>query len=280
MFAASVIAFAAFALAAMACTATSGGGSDVASTGAGSPAGLLPEDTLDFTVFDVKAIMSEQSPERLRDDFENGWASRLEDIGILVDDLETIVEQSYSRQFIVKGTLALSDVRDELEDRNFQDDTYGEYEVWSSGDSYAYIAILESDNTLIYGEEEWVKDIIKAIGRESGLVMHADDSGAAAMLDKIGSGWVARIFDCSQTSDLRGCEIAGAAFSRGGESFEVKQTAAYMFRSENTAENEKSDIEEFYEDTDWYLAPDSLTADGAFVVIEATAYEDDIEWYW
>ena len=281
--AASIVALAAVMFVSIACSGSSGGSSP---TGSDSPVGLLLEDTEDFVVFDVKSIMDEETPEKIRNDFERDWPDILEGVGIFVEDLEAIVHVGGGGRIMVKGNLSLTDIRGELHDQGFEEDTYTGYELWYSESGYRiienqlsnevrYVAILD-DSTVLMGDEDWVKDVIRAINRESGLVMHADDSGVTQVLDKAGSGWFTSVFDCGR-SELRGCEFGGSTFGRGAESFEIKMVVTLLFRSERTAESEASDVESAMFDSGEDVYVESLTTDGALVILEVIFYEDDLE---
>ena len=56
------------------------------------PLGLLPDDVSSVVVSDVELIMAGDAPDDAADDFEDVWEDRLEDIGVFLDDLDTIVQ--------------------------------------------------------------------------------------------------------------------------------------------------------------------------------------------
>ena len=241
-----------------------------------NPVGLLPQDTHSFTILDFNLILNGDAPESVQNGL-GGLEKMLEGVGIFIDELEKTVhifEQNY--RFIANGNFNWDAIRDELEDQGYEHDTYRNYEVLKSYYSSDYVAFIKSDDILILGDEGWVKDIIRGIVRESGLMMHTGSSDVMNLLDKIGSGWQVSVSECNDDMfglALMGCEIRGEALSRN-KSLEIKSTIVFMFTKKWIASSQASHIAETYDKDIWHIT--SLVTDGNFVIIEATAHEDDV----
>ena len=69
--------------------------------------------------------------------------------------------------FIVKGSFDFGDIERELEARDFEEDTYREHRIWEheNGDS---VALFPKAGIYLYGEDDVVKDVLRALARGEG----------------------------------------------------------------------------------------------------------------
>ena len=99
---------------------------------------------------------------------------------------------------ILKADLDIFDISDALEDNELLEaDMFANRDVWVEilFGSQMY-AVLEDENVLLMGSQDFVKAVIRGIGRERGLVMHDEDSEAAAVLNKVGEGLIVAVGEC------------------------------------------------------------------------------------
>ena len=171
---------------------------------------------------------------------------------------------------ILKADLDIFDISDALEDNELLEaDMFANRDVWVEilFGSQMY-AVLEDENVLLMGSQDFVKAVIRGIGRERGLVMHDEDSEAAAVLNKVGEGLIVAVGECPVSF----CSAMGTALSGGEESFEIKSRTAFLFRRD-AKENMDVPTEVFGEDI-WLI--DSSSADDEFAIVEAVAFTDDV----
>ena len=175
---------------------------------------------------------------------------------------------------IVSGNLAKRDIRDKLEDRNYSEETYREYELWNNGGSaVALLSAIDTDSDYaVMGETEPVKDVLKALSRNSGSLFDANDSVTRQVLSKVGLGWYVSAFDSCE--EFRGCKSYAVSVSDSREEFLTDIKFAFLFRNERAADSAASDVED--EIYDRYEIIDlQLKVNGEFVIIEASVDEDD-----
>ena len=84
------------------------------------------------------------APDDAADDFEDEWEDRLDDIGVSLDDLDTLVQAQGDdgTVLVFGGDLDFEEMRDELDDARYDDDDYQGYEVWEDGDLWVETAAL------------------------------------------------------------------------------------------------------------------------------------------
>ncbi len=237
---------------------------------------LVPADVNKLAMWNAETITSETLPEKTQEDFENSWGYLDDEFGIHIDDVNKLI-RTQSKDgilLIVSGNLAKRDIRDKLEDRNYSDETYREYELWNNGGSAVALlsATDEDSDYAVLGEIEPVKDVLKALSRDSGSLLDANDSLTKQVLSKVGLGWYVSTFDSCE--EFRGCEAYAVAVSDSREEFLVDIRFAFLFRNERAADSAASDVED--EIYDRYEIVDlKLKVEGEFVIIEASVDEDD-----
>ena len=234
---------------------------------------LIPDDVTRVVVWDVETILDGDVPSREADRFEDAWEDDLEEFGMFLDDIGTMVQASGDdgTVWILDGDFDFTQIRDDLDDQDYEDGEYRGYELWTYG--YGFVdsaAFLEKEGYVLMGGEEAVKNVLKSHSRGSGFLLDDDDTDLGRALQKVGDGWfVVAEENCDVPLDIRGCEAGGAAVTRGEESWSVNITSAFLFRNERTAESESRDLEDELDG--------EVAVDGRFVVITATADEDELD---
>ena len=248
------------------------------------PLELVPDDASYVGVWDVKAVLSREAPDRLEDTLEDNYEDMLEDVGIDLADLDTLVavHSEEGSLVIVDGNFDLEIVMEELDDRDYDDRKYQGYEIWEPDSNRWWpFAFIGNSGPVMAGDSDAVKRVLKGLKRDSKFLFDDKESGIVRAFNKAGQGWIVSARDhCGYygASNVSGCEAAGQAVSRGEEEYIVGQKAVYLFRSERKAESEMDDLEEVVEDD----LPrrqdiDEVTQDGVFVVISMSIDEDDYD---
>ena len=245
------------------------------------PLGLVPDDAWSVHVFDVEDLLSRDAPDYLADGFEDSWEDRLDDIGISIDDVDTLVQANGDDGFlaILDGEFDFEEIKDELDDADYDDDEYQGSEMWAEGQLWvSAAAILEGRGEVVLGSVDAVEGVLKSLNRGSGSLLQDDDNDVRRALEKPGQGWYVLASEGCSGADLRGCEALASAVSRGSESYLVKVTSAFLFRNERTAESEMRDLEDYLDDElPRYVDIEDVSTDGMFVIVITTVDEDDLD---
>ena len=136
------------------------------------------EDTLDF-----------------QDRIEDDWDDVDHSLGTDIEDVETFLSLAFRNEgyFVVKGDFDFGDIESELEDRDFEEDTYREHSIWEheNGDS---VALFDEVGIYVYGDEDTVKDVLKGIALGEGFM--EDEAELRRIMDASGEGLVRLAMDC------------------------------------------------------------------------------------
>ena len=245
----------------------------------GGPLGLVPDDASWVQVVDVERFLAGDAPGDAADDFEDEWEDRLDDIGVSLDDLDTLVQAQGDdgTVLVFGGDLDFDQIRDELDDARYDDDDYQGYEVWDDGNLWVEaVALLDGRGEVVIGSTDAVEGVLKALSRGSGSLFQDDDNDLRRVLERAGQGWVLFALEGCQGAGVRGCEAVGAAVSEGSESYLVETTFAYLFRNERTAESELEDLEDYLDDEfSRDVDIEEVKTDGEFVIVTVSVDEDD-----
>ena len=199
------------------------------------------------------SVTSYDDPEDWKDEWrDRNWSSELPAPNwlmeyIYLDDLTTVVIQNTGSTvgFALIGNLPFDDLRDVMEDENWEEDSYRGFEVWND----RQVALLE-DAGVILIDETYVGDVLKAMDTGRGLI--EGESTLKRILDKVGSGLsiYGETDGCSSfgSPSLRSCDGYGYTYTGGNVDVSLV-SAAYLFSSEDRAESNLDNIEEALEDT-------------------------------
>lgn len=254
------------------------------------PMGLVLDDSSVVWQFDMQGIFDGDAPRGVDKFVEDAYESRLDEIGITVDEIETLIfVANTDRQnslLILKGGLDFEDVRDELDDLDYDDDEYRGYEFWEGGNSsyFSDVALLGDEEYALLGfkdDRNAVQDILKALDRNQGLLIQDPDNAIIRAMDKAGEGWLVMGVNRCVGDDIRGCEAGGVAYSEGDRD-SATANVVMLFRTDSAADRGSDDIEDIIDDyglpywsvpTDWDV--EEVESDGEFVLVEVTTYFDN-----
>ena len=236
------------------------------------PLDMLLDDTAVVRAYDFNAISEGEAGDAMEDSFESYWDATFGNMGILMHEAEslTVGVRSADRYQILKGEFDFEYVREDLSDGNYDSDDYRGYEVWEGGGirGAPTVVLIEESGVVLAGDDDAVQDMLRSLARG----LSARDGAMAETLramDRAGAGWVvAGQGECHD--ELRGCEATATSVS-AGELFEFRITRVLLFRDERTAESERDDAEELWEEVEI----DSITVDAEHVIGVSTVDEDD-----
>lgn len=200
--------------------ALSGGGPAVP----GDPMGLVLDDASAVWQIDVRGINDGDAPRRVEQFVEDWLEPRIDEVDISVGDVETAIyvrnSDGYSSMLVIQGSSDFEDIRDELDDLDYDDDEYRGYEFWEGGRSgyFSDVALLGDQQYVLLGfgdDPEAVQDVLKALDRDQGLLADDPDSGINKAMSKVGDGWLVVASNHCDGNDIRGCEAGGVAYSGG-----------------------------------------------------------------
>ena len=225
------------------------------SLGIGLPSDSLLEDPAEWK-------------EELRDDYE--------DLGFEpADSISSVARVSYAGSAsysYVGGGFDFAAYRNKLDDDGAEEGGYRGFEVWDSGSRTR--AILEDRELAVVGDEEAVKDVLKAFDRGEGFANETDPLKRA--LDKTGGGLVARASaNCQDAAIFRFSSSACKAVAesvKGGDAGKTEIVGVYLFSSERRAQSGLDDVEDLLHEANMDADFEEIKADGEFVTYRATIY--------
>ncbi len=259
--------------------ATGGGGSSESA----AILALVPADSENVVVYDLDQIRREEAPRApraLRDEFEDLSEYGLEEMGVLTDELTTLVVASGDdwHLLVVEGDIDFLHVRDQLEDGDYDDDQYRGSELWEGAAwRHESVALFEDRGRMVIGDAEAVKRVLRMLDSGSGSLLDDADSDLGRALKRAGEGWISSAQEECLGYEIRGCRAAGVSLRRGDSDYLVEITIAALFRNERTAESEMDELEsQLEEDSSFEFDIDDVELDGDFVIVTASADEDDL----
>ncbi|MBN2100158.1 MAG: hypothetical protein JW753_11245 [Dehalococcoidia bacterium] len=146
----------------------------VASTGCASSSGLaamlakVPSDTVSLKYVNAKSLRNDADLEDLYDAWKASVDSRLEAHGVDHGDVSIYAfgTSSDKRFTLLTGKFEMDEVREELDDRHYEEDEYRGVEVWKKETGWGYeqdshVALM--GDLIIMGDEAGVESCIKVI---------------------------------------------------------------------------------------------------------------------
>ena len=206
--------------------------------------------------------------EELRDYYEDAGFEPADSISV-----SALVSYAGSSPYsYIGGGLDFAAYRDKLDDDGAEEGGYRGFEVWDAGSTT--LAILEDRELVVYGNEEAVKDVLKAFDRGEGFADETDPLKRA--LDKTGGGLVARASANCQDAAIfpfssSACK-AVAESVKGGDAGKTEIVGVYLFSSERRAQSGLDDIEDLLHESSDDADFEEIKADGEFVTYRATIY--------
>ena len=152
------------------------------------------------------------------------------------------------------------------------------FELWEGaawpGES---VALFEDQGRMVIGDVEAVKSLLRMLDSGSGSLLDDADSDLGRALKRAGAGWISSAQEQCLDYEIRGCRAVGVSLRRGVADYVVDITIAALFRNERTAESELDELEsQIEEDSSFEFDIDDVQLDGDFVIVTASADEDDL----
>ena len=257
-----------------ACGTGGGGSAEVAGILA-----LVPADSENVAVYDFEQTRKEEAPRALRDEFEDLSEYGLEEMGVVTDELTTRVVASGDdwHLLVVEGDIDFVHVRDQLDDDDYDDDQYRGFELWEGAAWRESVALLEDQGRMVIGDAKAVKRVLRMLDSGSGSLLDDADSDLGRALKRAGAGWISSAQEQCPGYEIRGCRALGVSLRRGDDDYLVEIMIAVLFRNERTAESEMDELEsQLEEDSSFEFDIDDVQLDGDFVIVTASADEDDL----
>ena len=139
-----------------------------------------------------------------------------------------------------------------------------------------------SHGYLIHGHTEALKTILKIKAHGSGSLGQASGNALKQAYDDARGGWfVLASHNCDQfDSVLRACEGYSITAGQGEDDYLVDLTYRFQFRSEQRAESQALDIEDWIDDRGWNIDLEEVKADSASVEDRMSGDEEDFRLDW
>ena len=249
---------------------------------------LLPKETTRIQVAATDAITGGSVPESMTDLFEGTWKNYSlggEDEIVTVDDVGKVVWAISPEGGIVMlggSRIDFAAISQWLadEDTNIARTSYQGQEMWGN-DSVAMV-LLQSDGYLVFGDTDAVKELLKVKARGTGSLADDSENSLKKAYEDAASGWyVSASDDCDVIStELRSCEAYSITAGQGKEDYLVNITYRLTFRSEQRAESQALDIEDWIEDRNYEWDIEEVKADGVSVEAKMSGDEEDFSARW
>ncbi len=202
---------------------------------------LLPRDAEGVLYVDVAALYDDDDLRPMRRDAEDGWEDTdfEDDFDIELEDLSVVVfgEPDGYDLFLLVGLGDLDDLRDELDDLDYDEDEIRDVEVWiDTSRSWEAVAFLDGGRVLIAEYEDTMEDVLRRMERESSSLYDEVEDIAS----DIPNGVLVVVAECG--SD---CLSANALQKAGSDELKYVQIALYEDEddAEDREEDGKDDIE-------------------------------------
>ena len=214
---------------------------------------ILPRDAEGVVYLDIAALYDDDDLRPLQRGAEGEWGNAgFEDaFGIELEDLTEVVfsETDGYSVFLLVGIEDLVNLRDELDDLDYDEDEIEDVEVWiDTSRSWEALAFLDGDRVLIAENEETMEDVLRQITRESSSLYHQIEH----IVPEVPSGVLVVVTDCG-----RDCLAASALQKKSSDEMTYVQISLY--EDEDDAEDAEEDAKDDIEDDD--LPSDCSDAD-------------------
>ena len=247
------------------------------SSSAKDMAKMVPDDASTFAHFDLQTMRDDKDLKEIYEKMTEGSRDDWDALGFDMDDINHMAaaegEEGFSDGLgILKGNFDLEDVRDELDDADFDEDEYKGIEIWKraswlGGDS----AIAISGDTLIIGNKDSVKDCIKVM-KGSEKSVYDDNEDFRDVIDRLPGGIITIVSPSGCRHKYEGTLMAGFVNIKEDEDT-LKVHVVIKFDDEDDAEDAKSELKR-----DLKEEMDDVEVKQNGVFLECTAkgdFEDD-----
>ena len=224
--------------------------SDSGPPSAGSVLGLAPEDSRTLIFWNVREAVDGSVADAFVDhdymayhvfpDFDNAY-----DVDPLdVEHYALLVLDEGGQVEIAKGEFFFDDFRDDLEGRDYDENSYRGYEIWNGlSDS---VAFLEEDGFVIFGSEDDVESILNNLYRDAGSLESSSESELKIVIERLGNpvAYVASTNDeLCHISRCRGFGIGISSFGLDDPDL-AEANYVVLFSSDRSAESAADDYDE------------------------------------
>jgi hypothetical protein len=218
----------------------------LANTGCASSSGFtsmiakVPEDTTSLKYVNVKALRSDADLDNLYDAWKASVSSGLEVLNINYSDVNVFTHgSSVDRRFtLLVGKFDLDKVREELDDRGYDEGEYKGVEVWEK--EVGLGSVLESrvalmGNMVIAGNEDGVEGCISVM--KSGSSSWLSDSDVNDVANRLPGGVYVDMQEQELASlFIKGLEVYGLS-AKKLDADTLKMAGVAKFDSENHADD-------------------------------------------
>jgi len=241
----------------------------------------LSSDSDTFIFIDITALQADSDLEDYFNDIGDSQDEFLESFGVRFSEVEYIALAD--EIIFLKGNFDLDEIRDELEDNNYDETKYNDVEVWEIGDIYAdvdiaSVALINSD-LILFGSEKDVRDCIKIINGEDGSLSLYDNGDFKGVTDRLPDGIVIGCMKSGSLSDslfdldnmFNGLEALGLSGKKKDENT-LNVTGVLQFEDKEAADNAMTDIEdmqEYLESSESDLGNIKISQDGEYIKVSA-----------
>ena len=214
--------------------------------------GLFPAGWVEYRILDVGRVLDENRAAHAGE-FEDVWGDKLDEGGILIDDVDILAEatgQEAEHVMVLQGDIDFDAVRDELFDSGMEEGEYRGFELWE-GDGYplaSEVALIEDGGFVLLGGGD-AREVLRGLSREVGLLEYDEGSGVHELLNSVGDGWHVQVWtggDCLNVG-LQRCEGVAWSVTPAGRGDDAEVTWVLAFRDERSAGLELDDVEEFFD---------------------------------
>ena len=182
---------------------------------------------------------------------------------------------------ILEGGFDIEQIRNELDDADYDDEQYRGYEMWrvEIGWQSQWWALIEDRGQVVIGTIEVVKSVLRTLDRGSGSLLDDPDNDIARVLKKAGHGWATVAETGCDALGLRSCLATGGTVKKGRENHLISFTTSILFDNKRSVESQIDDLDEDLDEFPRYVDIEEVHVDGEFVLFTITMDEDDSsEW--
>lgn len=168
---------------------TAGGGGN----GSASTLELVPDDTEVLFVLNLAAVRSAEADfpgdyDDFVDELQDEIESEFDTEEITFEQVNSIIvaaeNESFDGAVVMQGGFFFGDIKDEWEDREYEEDSYRGYEIWDGGN---YFVLLEEAGAIVAsGSEDQVKDVINIVDRGTGALADDPEEDLARIVSRLG----------------------------------------------------------------------------------------------
>lgn len=195
---------------------------------------MTPEGTSALTHYDLQTLRDDKDLDDVYESIEKNWPGELDKFGLDIDD--TNYRAGDGSITILGGKFDLEDVRDELDDAEFDKDDYKGVEFWLGEDD---TAVAISGDKVICGYKGGVRDGIKVMKGNKKSV-YDDNKDFKEVIDKLPDEIMTKV-ETTGLYEYKGAVMNGYVWMKEDEDT-LKKVGVMKFDDEDDAEYAKSDL--------------------------------------